>query len=174
MSTRHTTLLRISRLVVTLARLFNLGMGALLIGLFLGSFVFAPAFLEIFGGKQAPRIDPGLLLPILRVTALVMLPMIVFVDLLLRRLLAMIDTVRAGDPFVPENAVRMKTIAWCMLAIQLFGLVFAAMATLLNAAGSRMEFEYSLSGWLAVLLLFVFARVFEEGTRIRGDLEAMI
>ena len=30
------------------------------------------------------------------------------------------------------------------------------------------------TGWLAVALLFVLAQVFEEGTRIRTELEAMI
>src|SRR5688572_25996218 len=37
----------------------------------------------------------------------------------LKRLLAIVETVRAGDPFVPANAVRLQAIAWALLALQL-------------------------------------------------------
>jgi hypothetical protein len=174
LSNRYATLLGVSRTLVAILRVLNLVMGALLVGMLLASFIFEPLFLQVFGDKQPPRIDPGLLLPILRVWILLTAPMIAAVHILLSRLLAMIETVRSGDPFVPENAVRMKTIAWCLLTTQALGLAFGAMAASMNAAGSRIDFEYSMSGWLAVLLLFVLARVFEEGTRIRADLEAMI
>ena len=48
------------------------------------------------------------------------------------------------------------------------------MAATINAAGSNVEWKFSAAGWEAVLLLFVLARVFEEGTRLRHDLETMI
>jgi hypothetical protein len=174
LSNGYATLLSFSRMLVRISRVLNLLTGVFVIAMLLGSFFLEPLFLQVFGNKQPPSIDPGLLLPILRVWVLLAAPMIAAVHILLSRLLAMIDTVRAGDPFVPENAVRMKTIAWCLFATQLLGLAFGAMAALMNAAGSDIDFEYSLSGWLAVLLLFVLARVFEEGTRIRADLQAMI
>ncbi|HWT12424.1 MAG TPA: hypothetical protein VN231_06700 [Allosphingosinicella sp.] len=68
----------------------------------------------------------------------------------------------------------MKTIAWCQLGIQLFDLACGVMVAVMNAAGSNMDWSFSATGWVAVVLLFVLARVFEEGTRIRADLEAMI
>src|ERR1700756_845128 len=37
----------------------------------------------------------------------------------LKRLLAIVETVRAGDPFVPANAFRLQTIAWTLLGLQL-------------------------------------------------------
>jgi hypothetical protein len=87
----------------------------------------------------------------------------------------MIGTVRAGDPFVPENAARVKTVAWCLLVVQLFELACGIFISVLTRAGADMgDWDPSLSGWLAVLLLFVLARVFEEGARIRADLEAMV
>jgi hypothetical protein len=93
----------------------------------------------------------------------------------LSRLLAMVETVRAGDPFVADNAVRLKTIAWCALATQLLHLAFGVMAATVNAAGSNVDWKFSgVTGWLAVVLLFVLARVFEEGTQMRDDLERMI
>ena len=92
----------------------------------------------------------------------------------LSRLLAVVETVRSGDPFVPQNAARLKTIAWCVLATQLLHLTFGMLAAAMNAAGSTIDWKFSLTGWLAVVLLFVLAQVFEEGTRMREDLEAMV
>jgi hypothetical protein len=87
----------------------------------------------------------------------------------------MVGTVRSGDPFVAENAARLQTIAWCVLALQLLHLTFGVMAATVNAAGSNVDWTFSgLTGWLAVVLLFVLARVFEEGTQMREDLERMI
>jgi DUF2975 family protein len=173
LSDSYATLLGVSRLLVGLLRVLNLLMGALLVAMFVASFVFEPVFQEFFS-KRPPRIDPGLLLPALRLWMLLAMPMIAAVHILYSRLLKVIGTVRAGDPFVPENAARLTTMAWCLLTVELLRLSFGVMAAIMNAAGSNIDWSFSLSGWVAVLLLFVLARVFEEGTRIRGDLEAMI
>lgn len=173
MSDRYAAALGASRLLLHILRAFNILAGVLLIGCFLASFLYEPAFRDFFL-KRPPRLDPGLLVPVLRVWVLLAAPVIAAVHVSLSRLLAMVETVRAGDPFVPDNAARMKTIAWCTLVVQLFDLVCGAMVAIMNAAGSRMDWYFSATGWLAVVLLFVLARVFEEGTRIRADLEAMI
>ncbi|HEY0130817.1 MAG TPA: DUF2975 domain-containing protein, partial [Allosphingosinicella sp.] len=97
------------------------------------------------------------------------------VHVLLLRLLAMVETVRTGDPFVPENAIRLRTIAWCLLVVQLFELACGIFIGVLERVGADVgEWDPSLSGWLAVLLVFVLARVFEEGARIRAELEAVV
>lgn len=173
MSDRYATLLGVSRLLVSLLRILNLVIGALLVAMFVASFVFEPAFRDFFS-KRPPRIDPGLLIPALRVWMLLAIPVIAAVHLLYTRLLAMIETVRAGDPFVPDNAVRLKTIAWCLLAVQIAHLMGGVMAAIMNAAGSNIDWSFSATGWVAVVLVFVLARVFEEGARIRADLDAMI
>src|SRR5207244_9942115 len=46
----------------------------------------------------------------------------------LRRLLAIVETVRGGDPFVAANALRLQAIAWALLALQLLSLVIGAVA----------------------------------------------
>lgn len=173
MSYSYATVLGASRTLLRIMRALNLITGALLIGSFLASFIFEPVFRDFFS-KQPPRIDPALLMPVLRIWMLLTAPIIAAVHVQLSRLLAMVETVRAGDPFVSENAARLKTIAWCMLAIQLFDLTSGVMAATMNAAGSNIDWSFSLTGWVAVALLFVLTRVFEEGTRIRADLEAMI
>lgn len=170
----HPAALGVSRLLLRILRAFNVVMGVGLVLAVPASFLFEPLFLDFFS-KQPPRIDPAWLVPALRLWFLLALPMAAAVHVLLSRLLAMVDTVRSGDPFVPENAARLKTIAWCVLAIQLLHLAFGVMAATVNAAGSNVEWTFSgMTGWVAVLLLFVLARVFEEGTRMREDLETMV
>jgi hypothetical protein len=41
---------------------------------------------------------------------------------ILRRPLAIVGTVQAGDPFVAVNAVRLQAIAWSLAALQIIGL----------------------------------------------------
>lgn len=164
--------LGISRALLKFLRAFNLLVGAMLILWFLASFPFEPAFREFF--TKQPERESALLLPILRFWMILALPAIAAVHIALSRLLEIVDTVRAGDPFVSENGARMRTIAWCTLGLQLFDLACGALVAAVNAAGSRMDWSFSITGWLAVVLLFVLARVFEEGARIRTDLETMI
>ncbi len=172
MSQRYAQLLGISRLLLRLWRVLNIAVAAGFVAMLLASFLFEPSFREYY--SRRPAFDADVIIPTLRIWVLVGLPMFAAVHVLVSRLLAMVDTVRAGEPFVPENAVRMKTIAWCLLGVQLFDLSCGVFAGILSSAGARIDWSPSLSGWVAVLLLFVLARVFEEGARIRADLEAMV
>lgn len=169
----HSTALSASRILLKILRVFNLIMGVMLVVAVPASFLYEPLFFEFFT-KRPPRIDPTWLIPVLRIWIVLALLLVAAVHVSLSRLLAVVETVRAGDPFVPENAARLKTIAWCVLATQLLHLTFGMMAATMNAAGSNIEWKLSLTGWLAVVLLFVLARVFEEGTRMREDLGTMI
>ncbi len=94
----------------------------------------------------------------------------------LKRLLAIVETVRAGDPFVVANAHRLQAIAWALLALQLLSLVIGAIAKAISTPERPFDFDagFSINGWLAVLLTFVLARVFAEGTRMREDLEGTV
>ena len=92
------------------------------------------------------------------------------------RLLKIVESVRAGAPFTVENAGRLRTIAWALLALQILHLCVSAIATSLAKHGVplRMGGHFQLGGWLAILLLFVLAQVFLEGTRMREDLEGTV
>ena len=94
------------------------------------------------------------------------------VHTILRRLLAIIDTVRNGDPFIDDNARRLNAIAWSVAALEGLRLVVAAIAAVVWEAGKIDAF--SLAPWLAVLLLFVLAGVFAQGTQMRADLEGTV
>jgi hypothetical protein len=96
--------------------------------------------------------------------------------ILLKRLLAIVGTVRAGDPFVAANANRLQAIAWALLALQLLSLVVGAIAKAISTPAHPLHFDagFSISGWLAVLLTFVLASVFAEGALMREDLERTV
>jgi len=162
-----------SHLLLWIFLVLNLGVGVMLVLAVPATFVFEAQFFEFFS-KKPPRIDSSWLVPTLRVWMVSALAMVAAVHIVFRRLLEMVATVRTGDPFVPENAARLQTIAWCSLVIEVLRLLFGLFASTVNAAGSNIEFNYSLTGWLAVALTFVLARVFEHGTRMRDDLGTMI
>jgi hypothetical protein len=96
--------------------------------------------------------------------------------LVLGRLLAIVDTVRAGDPFVALNASRLQAIAWTLLVLQLLGMVIGGIADAVSTPAHPLDVDagFSINGWLAVLLTFLLARVFAEGTRMRADLEGTV
>ncbi|HEX4736896.1 MAG TPA: DUF2975 domain-containing protein [Allosphingosinicella sp.] len=95
---------------------------------------------------------------------------------MLRRMVAMVQTVRAGDPFVAANADRLQAIAWILLGLQLLSLVIGLIGKSVSTPGHPLHLGagFSTSGWLAVILTFVLARVFAEGTVMREDLEGTV
>lgn len=112
----------------------------------------------------------------MRAVAVLGLVAIPFNHIVLTRLLAMVETVRSGDPFVPSNAMRLQAIAWALLALQLLSLAVGAVADAVSTREFPLAVDagFSPSGWVAVLLTFVLARVFAEGTLMREDLEGIV
>lgn len=94
------------------------------------------------------------------------------VHVILRRLLAIVDTVRGGDPFSLQNAKRLESIAWCVLAIEVLRFAIASIASAVWEPG-RIE-AFSIASCFAVLLLFVLSGVFDQGARMRADLEGTV
>lgn len=97
-------------------------------------------------------------------------------DVVLRRLSWIVGTVRRGDPFVAANAQRLQAIAWALLALQLLGLAVGGIATAISTSDRPLHLDagFSTSGWLAVILTFVLARVFAEGASMRDDLAGTV
>ena len=95
---------------------------------------------------------------------------------MLRRLVAMVHTVRAGDPFVASNAYRLQAIAWVILALQIISLIVWAIGKAVSTPDHPLHLDagFSPAGWLAVIMTFVLARVFAEGTLMREDLEGTV
>ena len=95
---------------------------------------------------------------------------------ILKNLAAMVTTVRIGDPFVAANAYRLNAIAWLLLAMQFVSLFIAAIGKMVSTPAHPVHLDagFSINGWLAVILTFVLARVFAEGTLMREDLEGTV
>ena len=94
----------------------------------------------------------------------------------LKRLLVIVETVRRGDPFVAANAIRLQSIAWTLLVLQILSMVIGGVGKAVSTAAHPVHLDagFSTSGWLAVLLTFVLARIFAEGARMREDIEGTV
>ena len=126
--------------------------------------------------KLSPSPDADRLVMGLRAIAVLGLAAIPLNYAVLKRLLAIVETVRAGDPFVAANASRLQAIAWSLLALQLLSLVIGAIAKTVSTPAHPLHLDagFSINGWLAVLLTFLLARVFAEGALMREDLEGTV
>src|SRR5512139_2865060 len=82
--------------------------------------------------------------------------------MILKRLMKMVDTVRAGDPFLAANAYRLHAIAWLLVAMQLISMTIAVIGRIISTAEHpfRLDAGFSVNSWLAIILCFVLARVF--------------
>jgi hypothetical protein len=126
--------------------------------------------------KIAPSPDADRLVMGLRAVAVLGLATIPLNYVVLKRLLAIVETVREGDPFVAANASRLQTIAWLLLGLQLFSIVIGAIGNAVSTPAHPVHLDagFSITGWLAVLLTFLLARVFAEGALMREDLKGTV
>jgi DUF2975 family protein len=94
----------------------------------------------------------------------------------LKRLLAIVQTVREGEAFAAANAVRLQAVAWALLGIQILSIVIGGIAKAVSSPAHPLHLDagFSIGGWLAVLLTFLLARVFAEGAHMREDLEGTV
>jgi hypothetical protein len=126
--------------------------------------------------KLSPSPEAERLVMGLRAIAVLGLAAIPINHVFLKRLLAIVETVRGGDPFVAANAARLQAIAWALFALQVLSLVIGAIAKAVSTPAHPLNLDagFSINGWLAVLLTFLLARVFSEGTLMREDLEGTV
>lgn len=126
--------------------------------------------------KLSPSPDADRLVMGLRAMAALGLVVIPLNHAVLKRLLAIVKTVRAGNPFVAANASRLQTIAWILLALNVLSIVIGAIGNMVSSPAHPLHIDagFSINGWLAVLLTFLLARVFAEGALMREDLEGTV
>ena len=126
--------------------------------------------------KLSPSPEAERLVMGLRVIAVLGLAAIPLNHAVLKRLLAIVETVRGGDPFVIANASRLQAIAWVLLALNLLSIVIGVIAKTVSTPAHPLHIDagFSINGWLAVLLTFLLARVFAEGAHMREDLEGTV
>ena len=170
-----TPALAASRTLLRVLLVLNLVVGAGIAALLAASFLFEETLMAgAVGEPLSPATMP--LVMGMRVIAAIGIASIPLNHIFLTRLLAIVDTVRAGDAFVLANAVRLQTIAWTLLGLEMLHLLVGAVITGASTDERPLDIEWSFSfnPWLAVLLLFVLARVFEHGARMRADLEGTV
>ena len=126
--------------------------------------------------KLSPSSDTERLIMAMRAIAALGLAAIPLNHAFLKRLLAIVETVRAGDPFVAANAARLQAIAWTLLALQLLSIVIGAIARTISTPEYPIDLDagFSINGWLAVLLMFLLSGVFAEGAVMREELEGTV
>jgi hypothetical protein len=91
------------------------------------------------------------------------------------RLRQVFATLTIGDPFRPENVGRLRVVGLGLIALEVMG--YVVRLALLWALPVRDQGDWSpinLSGWFAILAVFVLAEVFREGARLRRDAELTI
>jgi hypothetical protein len=149
-------------------------MGALIMALLIATLVAEGPVMGALGVRPAQfssRVFLGMRM--IMVLGICGVPVVHFI---LTRLLMIVDTVSTGNPFVAANAARLQAIAWALLGLELMHFAVGAAAASVSSAGVPLDigWGFSLTRCLAVLLLFVLARVFEEGARMREDLEGTV
>lgn len=94
---------------------------------------------------------------------------------ILRQLQALVASA-SRDPFVIDNAARLRRIGWSLVTIQILALPIHWTAANIAKAGSDFSQMGGLSigSLLAILLAFVLAAVFEQGAAMRGELEGTV
>lgn len=174
MSQPYAAALPITHVVLRILVVLNWVFGAAILGLLVALPINRQWIMTALGVPPSPEAER--LVMGLRAVALIGVASIPLNYAVLKRLLAIVETVRAGHPFVAANAARLQMIAWALLTLQLLSIVVGTIGRALSTPARPIHFDagFSISGWLAVLLTFVLARVFAEGTLMREELEGTV
>jgi hypothetical protein len=166
--------LALSRRVLRVLTKLNLLMGALILALLIASLIAEAPVMRALG--VPPAHFSSMLFVGMRLIMVLGICAVPIVHFVLTRLLTIVETVRVGNPFVPANAARLQGIAWAVLGLELVHFAVGAVAASISSAAVPLNISwgFSLTRWLAVLLLFVLARVFEQGARMREELEGTV
>ncbi|HEX8233050.1 MAG TPA: DUF2975 domain-containing protein [Caulobacteraceae bacterium] len=94
---------------------------------------------------------------------------------IVHRLQKIFHTLTIGDPFRPENVVRLRTIGISLAALEAVN--YGTRMVVSYAFPDQVEqvrFNLNLTAWFAVLVVFVLAEVFREGARLRAEADLTI
>jgi hypothetical protein len=166
--------LALSRRVLRALTKLNLLMGALILALLIASLIAEAPVMRALG--VPPAQFNSMLFVGMRLIMVLGICAVPIVHFVLTRLLTIVETVTVGNPFVVANAARLQGIAWAILGLELMHFAVGIVAASVSSAAVPLNISwgFSLTRWLAVLLLFVLARVFEQGARMREELEGTV
>ena len=166
--------LAVSRRILKILVVLNYAMGAGIACLLVASLV-APGFTMAALGLPIAAGSSGLVLQA-RLIMVIGILAVALSAVVLRYLLAIVDTVRRGDPFVSENAARLEGIAWSILGLEVLHMIIGIVVSGAIISGRPINIGWSLwdTRWLSIPLLFVLAKVFAHGARMRDDLAGTV
>jgi hypothetical protein len=93
----------------------------------------------------------------------------------LNRLRRVFETLILGDPFRPQNVARLRIVGFALIALEALGYIVHRVTDMFVAGRARgFSLSVNLTGWFAILVVFVLAEVFREGARLRQDADLTI
>ena len=166
--------LAMSRTVLRLLIKLNFVFGILVSALFASTLIAPSPVMRALGLIPTP--DSARLIFGMRGIMVVGILAVPLAHLIYTRLLAIVETVRAGDPFLLENAERLKTIAWAIVGLEIMHVAVVLLANGVVVGTEKVDIgdKFSVTPWLTILLLFVLARVFDQGARMRDELAGTV
>lgn len=90
------------------------------------------------------------------------------------RLRQIFATLMAGDPFHPDNVLRLRVIGLMLAGLELIRYVVWMARQWLITAPTKVDGHPNPTAWFSVLVVFVLAEVFREGARLRREAELTI
>jgi hypothetical protein len=102
--------------------------------------------------------------------------------LFFRHLYRIVGSVGDGDPFIPVNAERLSAMGWIVVGVNVAVLPLAGIVGWVARYAEELDPRnhihvgsgFDLGGILLALILFILARVFREGARMREELEGTV
>jgi hypothetical protein len=168
-------LLTASRIVITVVMVV-VGLVGMLLVVCAGYIAIDPAGLTVELFKEGLA-HPGhdVIVALVAVMLLALIPLAMAL-LFLQLLRLIVDSVGIGDPFVPENAVRLWRMAWLAVGIQVASIPIGLIGVWLaqHVKDADIDLGVSPQGIVLALVLFVLARVFRQGAAMREELEGTV
>ena len=166
--------LALSRTVLRLLIKLNVVFGFLVFALLIATYIAGGPVMRALGAIPTP--DSDRLMFGMRGIMVIGILAAPVVHLIYSRLLSIVETVSAGNPFILENAERLKTIAWSIVLLEIMHVGVVGLANGVVVDGQKVDIggKFSMTPWLTILLLFVLARVFDQGARMRDELEGTV
>lgn len=166
--------LALSRTVLRALIKLNVIIGILIFALLIASLIAGGWVMRALGAIPSP--DPDRLLFGMRGIMVVGILAVPVVHLIYSRLLAIVETASAGEPFVVINAERLLTIAWAIVGLEIMHVAVVVLANGVVVGTEKVDIggKFSVTPWLTILLLFVLARVFDQGARMRDELSGTV
>lgn len=87
---------------------------------------------------------------------------------ILNRLRRILRSVNQGDAFEFANVKRLQAVGLGLIGIQLTALLLAVVAPQ-SLGQSPTDYDFDLGSWLGILVVFILAEVFRQGSAMRDE-----